>query len=181
MHPHTSAVFARLDAARAALRDAVEAVPRPLRQQRPAPDRWSVNEVLEHLSLVEGLFAGRIAAAIGAAQAAGLPSERGPRASLPQHIEAILVDRGNARTAPPPAQPAGGMDDAAALAAVERSRAAMREVVAGADGLALSTVRVDHPAFGTLSVYEWVELIAGHEVRHAEQIREIAATLAPAH
>src|SRR3982750_3756815 len=70
MHSHLEAVFARLDASRAALRAAVDAVPSDLRRQRPAPDRWSVNEVLEHLSLVEGLFARRIGDAVAAPGAA---------------------------------------------------------------------------------------------------------------
>jgi DinB family protein len=178
MHPHVADVFARLDAARAALRAAVDAVPPPLRVQRPAPDRWSVNEVLEHLSLVEGLFAKRLADAIAAAHDTVLPPETTPRTPLPAWIETLLADRGNGRTAPPPAQPRGSLDDAAAWAAVTGSRAVMREAIAAGDGFALSSVTVDHPFFGTLSVYEWGELIAGHEVRHTAQIHEIAAQLA---
>jgi hypothetical protein len=177
MHSHVSAVFSRLDAARAALHAAVAAVPSDRRRQRPSPDRWSVNEVLEHLSLVEHLFARRLGDAIAAARTAGLAAESSPRPPLSERIEGILADRANARTAPPPAQPGGGLDDAAALAAIERSRAAIRATIASADGLALSTVTVDHPFFGTLSVYEWGELIAGHVARHTEQIEEIAAQL----
>jgi len=32
-----------------------------------------------------------------------------------------------------------------------------------------------HPFFGTLTIYQWIELMAAHEGRHTEQIREIAA------
>ena len=35
----------------------------------------------------------------------------------------------------------------------------------------------DHPALGKLNVYEWLQFIASHEVRHAKQMREIAASL----
>ena len=34
-----------------------------------------------------------------------------------------------------------------------------------------------HPALGTLNVYEWLQFIASHEVRHTKQMREIAASL----
>ena len=32
-----------------------------------------------------------------------------------------------------------------------------------------------HPVFGPLNLYEWLRLIAYHELRHAKQIREVAA------
>ena len=35
--------------------------------------------------------------------------------------------------------------------------------------------RVCEPFFGTMTVYQWVELMAAHEGRHTKQIREIAA------
>ena len=35
-----------------------------------------------------------------------------------------------------------------------------------------------HPFFGTMTVYQFAELIAAHEGRHTEQIKEIARNLA---
>ena len=52
-----------------------------------------------------------------------------------------------------------------------------RAAVLSADGLALSGVIHDHPFFGPLNVYQWVELIAAHEMRHVAQMREAAAQL----
>jgi hypothetical protein len=46
-------------------------------------------------------------------------------------------------------------------------------------GLALSTVTHEHRFFGKLNVYQWVDLIAGHEGRHTAQLREIAAQVSP--
>jgi hypothetical protein len=34
-----------------------------------------------------------------------------------------------------------------------------------------------HPFLGVLNTYEWMEMIAGHEVRHTKQMREIANSL----
>jgi hypothetical protein len=34
-----------------------------------------------------------------------------------------------------------------------------------------------HPFLGVLNAYEWMEMIAGHEVRHTKQMREIANSL----
>lgn len=30
-----------------------------------------------------------------------------------------------------------------------------------------------HPFLGMLSTYEWIEMLAAHQIRHAKQIREI--------
>ena len=68
MHTHLTEVLSRLDGARAALRGALDAIPAPLQRQRPAPDRWSAAEVLEHLTLVERIFGGRIVKALDAAR-----------------------------------------------------------------------------------------------------------------
>jgi len=179
MHPFTIAVFDRLSESRGNLRAAVEAVPPAARAQKPAPERWSINEVLEHLSLVESLFTQRIATAIDKAREEGLGLEQASeRAPLPAHIEAIVADRSNARTAPEPARPQGNLDATTAWHRVEQSRAVLRDTIAAADGLALSTVTESHPAFGALTVYQFVELIAAHEGRHTAQIREITAKLA---
>jgi hypothetical protein len=62
-------------------------------------------------------------------------------------------------------------------AALENGHDALRAMVVAADGLALSQVTLDHPFFGTMTVYQWIELMAAHEGRHTEQIKEIAQAL----
>jgi hypothetical protein len=177
MHPHLEQVFARLDRSRAGLRSAIDVVPVATRGVRPAPDRWSVAEVVEHLSIVERLFGDRVATALDAA-AARLGREQADRASLPDPIEARMADRVNKRTAIEAARPQGAVSCDDAWAAIELGHQRLRAIVARGDGLALGEVTSDHPFFGTLSVYQWIELIAAHESRHTEQIKEIAAALA---
>src|SRR5512139_3292702 len=177
MHPHLSAALARLDSARSDLRAAVEAVPGSLRAQKPAPDRWSVNDVLEHLVLVERTFLSSVVGKIVAAQAAGLASEVPQPQRLPEEMETRVRDRGNRRIAPDPVQPKGSVDAGSALKQLEDGHTQLRQAVTAADGLALSTVTHDHRFFGTLNVYQWIELVAGHEARHTEQLREIATEI----
>jgi hypothetical protein len=178
MHSHLTEVFARLDRARSTLRAAVDTIPDSLRQQRPSPDRWSAAEVLEHLSIVERLFTGRIANALQGARASGLGSEGASRVPLPDPIEARVADRVNKRKAPDTALPTGTVNAQTAWQAIEAGHNGLRTLLSSADGLALSDVTVDHPFFGALTVYQWVELIAAHEGRHTEQIKEIAADVA---
>jgi hypothetical protein len=177
MHTHLTEVLSRLDRARATLRGAIDAIPPAMHRQRPAPDRWSAAEVLEHLTLVERLFGGRIVKAVDAARS-GLSAEAHPRAPLPDPVEQRMVDRVNKRQAPEPALPTGSVDVASGWSALEGNHENLRAALAGCDGLALSQVTLDHPFFGTMNVYQWVELMAAHEGRHTEQIKEIAAALA---
>ena len=178
MHRHLSEVFQTLDASRSALRDAFKAIPEPQRRLRPAADRWSAVDIVEHLSLVERRFTHMLDARVSAALDQGLAPETAERVPLPTPVAERMQDRLNRRTAPDPAQPTGQLDEVAAWGAAEAARQAFRDTVTRGDGLALSTVSHAHPFFGELNIYQWVELIAGHEQRHVQQLRELASALA---
>jgi hypothetical protein len=129
-----------------------------------------VNEVLEHLSMVERRFTGVVALRIQEAKAAGLGAELDERAPLPPELKRMLGNRENRRNAPDAVQPSGTLDFVSAWRAVEESRAELRALLVSHDGLALGGVMHQHPVFGTLNVYQFTELIANHERRHAKQI-----------
>ncbi len=175
MHPHLAEVFALLDESRAALRAAAATVDPEMRARRPGPDRWSVNEILEHLALVERAFDVTVGEAIAKARAAGLTNERDPRVPLSDDLRTVIRDRTERRHAPRTVIPTGTLDEAAAWADVEDARQRFRETVSRADGLALGSVTADHRRWGALTMYQWIEALATHEARHAEQIAEAAA------
>jgi uncharacterized damage-inducible protein DinB len=179
MHPHLIAVLGYLDEARGAIRAAVATVPEDLRRTRPAPGRWSVAEVLEHLALVDRSFAQRITEAIAEARVAGLGPEDQPREPLPPAIVRRMADRSEAREARDALRPTSALDAATAAADLDLARDGVRQAVSLADGLALGSVRIEHRIFGSLTMYQWVELTAAHEMRHADQIREIGNLLNP--
>jgi len=179
MDPALTEVLAGLDRSREQLRAAVEAVPAPLRDQPPAPDRWPVASVLEHLALVEERLTATLAAKLEEARAAGLGSEGGDPSLLSPELRARIVDRSERRQAPDPLQPRGGIGHEAAWERAETARAAFRLLVTRADGLALGGVIHEHPRFGALNVYQWGGFLAAHETRHTEQIREISGALQP--
>lgn len=174
LHPNVSDVLAELEQARAVLRDAVAAVPDSDRAKRPGEGRWSVNEILEHLSMVERRFTGLLAMRIQEAKQTGLGAEQNARAPLPPELKKMFEDRSNRRNAPDAVHPTGTLDFGKAWQAVEAARADLSELLCSNEGLALGTVVHQHPVFGTLSVYQFAELIANHERRHAKQIAEAA-------
>lgn len=173
VHPNVAEVLAELEQAREILRDAVDRVPDSERGKGPAEGSWSVNEILEHLSMVERRFTGLLALRIQEAKDTGLGSEQNARTPMPPELKAMLGDRGNRRNAPEAVHPTGTLDSISAWRAVEDAREALRVLLAGNEGLALSTVTHQHPVFGTLNVYQYAELIANHERRHARQIASI--------
>jgi len=177
MHPHLASVLDALDDARGLLKRAADAVPTHRRSERPAPQRWSTAEVLEHLSLAEGGFTSWITAGVAQARATGLGAEAAERAALPERVRTILADRVNRRNAPDRVQPTGGLTADAAWQALDASEQRLRTLLGEADGLALNDVIVPHPTLGDFNVYQWVELIASHRRRHAAQIEEILALL----
>ena len=179
MHSHLVEVLARLDDSRLVLRAAVDGVPEARRGLRPSPDRWSVAEVLEHLAKVDHLFAERIAVAVRKARAAGLASEQSARQPLPPEVVRRMQDRTERRPARDDAMPTGAVDPGTAWDDLDRAREEVRSAIVAADGLALGDVKAEHRFFGPLTVYQWVELTAAHEIRHADQIREIGAGLQP--
>jgi DinB superfamily len=165
-----------LDDNRRVLRAAVDIVPIPDRERRPSPDRWSVAEVVEHLAIVEGRVTARLTEALEAAPPAALPAGH----VLPP-VDRSFLDRVGDRTnrfkTGAPSEPRGAMDAEAAWAAAASSREAFRRLLERADGLDVGGIVLPHPAFGPLTFYQWAVFLSGHDARHAEQIREIAALL----
>lgn len=177
MHPRLEEVLRDLDARRAALEQAVEAIPTELRERRPAPERWSVAEVLEHLALVEGQITKLLQSLIASAQAAGLDPEPETSPITPTPALARALDRSRPLVASEASTPRGGLSASAAYALLIQQREALRAVLLSADGLALSEVQAPNPVLGVLNGYEWVLFVGAHEARHTMQIHEIAASL----
>lgn len=178
MHPHVEHVATLIHDTTAELGAAVAAIPSDLRRTRPVPDRWSAAEIVEHLALVSRMFTARLAPPIAAARAAGLGDENAARHPVPAPMADAMANRGAPRPAPERARPGGAMDDVEAMAALERAHAEFLDLLISVDGRALSAVTYTHAVFGTLDVYQWGELLARHERRHIEQVRELAAQLA---
>jgi len=180
MHPRTDELLRHLDAHRVALREAVASVPASLRETSPGPDQWSCAEVLEHLTQVEEQVTRYLSAKLSEASAAGqLPPqpETSPIAGSLDHD--VVIDRRRRVTAGERVLPRGEMDAAAALAALESARTQLRDVITSVDGLALDTFTLPHRVFGVLNGYQWFLFLGSHEARHARQIQEIGASLAP--
>lgn len=174
MHPRTRELLDYLDTERAALREAIDRVPVERRGERPAVNRWSVAEVLEHLTLVERRVAQVVTDRIEAGKAEGLGVDSETSAILPTLDLPRVLDRNQLLIARAEDQPVGGIDEPTAWAALEGERATLRTALLSSDGLALGTLMQPHPRLGVLNVYQWIAFVGAHEARHRVQIDEVA-------
>jgi hypothetical protein len=138
---------------------------------KPAPDRWSIQECAEHIVTVEQVVQAQVVA-----KALAGPQEPQRRVEVKVtdgFILAALPDRSHKVQAPEMVAPKGRFATReAVLAAFEACRKPL-ETQVDASNLDWRTRFGPHPFFGTLDLYQWVLLTAGHTSRHAAQIEEV--------
>ena len=137
----------------------------------PGDGRWSIAEILEHLTLA---FRGT-AASVDRVLADGVPAAR-PR--LAQAAARVLVcDIGYFPRAETPevARPSGSVSPADAPAALRAALEALDGALARAHGRFGDRIPVAaHPYFGGMSVAQWRKFHWRHTEHHMRQVRERA-------
>jgi uncharacterized protein (TIGR00369 family) len=176
MHPRLTELFGYLDRQHALLLANVQAVPTDRHTERPAPDRWSVAEIVEHLVMVEGRLGAMIGTMLREA-APRLGPERDDSAILPTLKPDRALDRSRTLVAREGTVPTGTMSVQAGLGALDEARASLKRTLLEVDGLALGDVERAHPAFGAMSLYGWIAFVGAHMGRHALQVREVTESL----
>jgi uncharacterized damage-inducible protein DinB len=177
MHPRIEEVINYLDTERIDLREAVELIPPAQRDQSPGADRWSVAQVLQHLTIIEKRIGIGMTKSIADARAGGLGPEIETSSILDSLPLQLIADRSQRRSAPEEVRPRGDIDAASAWTALEQTRATLRAAILSGDGLALSEVVQPHPVLGPINLYQWALFVGSHETRHTGQVREIATQL----
>lgn len=179
LHPRIEELLEYLEETRAAFLMAVAAVPPALRAARPVPGRWTLGEIIDHVAKVESSCVRLLNKKLAEARANGLPDETDTTSIMAGFDTGRLLDRTRRIEAPPIVVPTEGATVDEALAALARSRAALRAALVDASGLALATITFPHPALGVLNMYHWLLSVGGHDTRHAEQVRELTHAAPP--
>jgi hypothetical protein len=158
---------------RTALHAAVADLTEAQLNYKPAPDRWSIAENVEHIGLVEkGIFGGIL-------KGMSYPANPDKRAEL-QHEDLYVVKAVRSRTvtfpAPDPFVPTGRfaqINDALAAFDTQREIAIEYAQIVTDD---LRTHYFRHPALGWIDCFQAILLLASHSERHRKQIEEIKAS-----
>jgi DinB superfamily len=138
---------------------------------KPAPDRWSVAEVMEHIAAAEDLLRGLDEQVM---KSPAIPA-RDP-ADVKKTDETVLAavpDRSHKAQAPEPLRPTNrfGSPQEAQKHFVQ-TRA---ETEAFLKNTADLRAHVGDSPLGKLDGYQWILLIAAHSERHTKQILEVKA------
>ncbi len=137
---------------------------------KPAPDRWSIAECMEHIAAAEDFIRGNIVDGVMKA-----PPAPGRDVAA---IDAAILENVPARKtkvqAPEPIKPTNrfGSPEGSVKHFLE-SRAATEEFLKTTPGL--RDHAADSPTGAKWDAYEFILLIAAHSERHTNQIKEVKA------
>lgn len=137
---------------------------------KPAPDRWSVAEVLEHITVVEGAIYQNVTERIMKAPAGAADRDT---AKIDAQVLAIVPDRTHKVKAPEQFVPTGRWPATDTLDQFLKTRAQTIAFFESTPDLR-AHVGGESP-FGPLDAYEWLVFTSAHSARHTKQILEVKA------
>ena len=144
---------------------------------KPAPDRWSIAEVVEHMALAQELVLGPIREQLAKAPA-------NPNLNTKQ-VDAMVLsqfpDRTSKFKAPEMLQPTGRWTPAAALDRLLKDCASLAAYLESTPDLrqhameAAPLKAISKGAYDSMDGYEWILAAGAHIERHTKQILEVKA------
>ena len=110
---------------------------------------------------------------VPAAPLTATPGEIAAAQMTPERIAAVRV-RSAKLAAPERVLPTGTLTPEQAMDQLAASRTALRAAFLAAPPAVLDGSLAPHPFIGPLTLRAWVELIAHHDARHADQVADVA-------
>jgi uncharacterized damage-inducible protein DinB len=138
---------------------------------KPAPDRWSAAENVEHLAVVENIILDRITKALEASADSKRSAWEGKDDVIVQEVES----RVKRYQSPELGWPTGRWSHDELFRQFEAARQRTSDFAASTNA-ALRSYLLPHPFFGEVDCFQWLLMIAAHTVRHRAQIEELMAT-----
>ena len=143
---------------------------------RPEGEKWSVQEIVEHIATVyEGT--GRICAKLVAGARAGGKAGDGKTGLSTAFGEKSQVIAGMKVEAPERVQPTGEVTLEESLARIQETKRFFDGLRADFESFDLSEHTFPHPFFGQITAAEWLVLAGGHAARHIKQIEKLKERL----
>jgi len=136
---------------------------------KPAADRWSIAEIMEHVAFIEG----RIQEIIGKLPEAPEDAPGREVKQVDAFVRFYVPSRELKVQAPQRIWPTGRWTGPAALEHFLEARKRTFELLASSPCLRGRVL--PHPIFGPWDGYQWFLAAGGHVARHTSQIREVKA------
>src|SRR5713101_4088764 len=137
---------------------------------KPAPEKWSVAQVMEHIAAAEDFLRALITEQVMKAPA--VPDRDVKK--IDEGIPAMITDRSHKAQAPEPLVPTNRYGSAeGSLKHFEESRNTTEELLKKTADLRAHAI--DSPIGQKLECYEWILFLAAHSERNTKQILEVKA------
>lgn len=169
----TDSLLLYFDETTKALEAQVQGLSEAQLQFKPAPDKWSISQCLEHIILSEGMLFGMAKTELAKAPQ---PEKRNEVKVSDTDLKSMLTNRSQKFQAPKELQPSGKYTDVQkALADFRTARQPILDFIKQADAEDLRNHITEYPT-GTVDGYQGLMFIAAHGARHTKQIEEIKAS-----
>ena len=145
------------------------------RRFTPAGGGWSIDDILEHLAIVEVPLVRLITTLTEKAAAATGPNPpmHSFEVSLEPHLQRSQTEKYVTREN---YNPRGGQPAAASLSALRQVQNELLKLRPRLETVDTTLVRFPHWIFGPLDLAQWLAFVGMHEDRHLEQMRAIVAS-----
>ena len=142
----------------------------------PEGEKWTISQIVEHVSIVEDGITRLCSKLLSEAQAAGKGSDGTANISdgfmkKGEELARIKVE------APERVHPVGDKTIAESMAKLEENRTKLNELRPLFESCDCNENKFPHPFLGDISAGEWLTLIGGHESRHLRQIKNVLAKI----
>ena len=159
-----------LESTRKGVEDATKGLSDAQLNFKPAPEKWSVAQVIEHIAAAEDFLRALITEQVMKAPA--VPDRDVKK--IDEGIPAMITDRSHKAQAPEPLVPTNRYGSAeGSLKHFEESRNTTEELLKKTADLRAHAI--DSPIGQKLDGYDWILFLAAHSERHTKQILEVKA------
>lgn len=166
-------VYSRNAAIRAELKEVVNAIDDRHHDRILDGEKWSVANIVEHLTMVEASAIRICSKLLSKANAEGKPGNGIIKVSNDFVRKGIEVNEVKIE-APDVVRPTGRLSVSDSYAVFDEQEAILNKLRSDFEEYEPNEHRFPHPYFGGLTAGEWLILIGAHEARHLKQIRELA-------
>ena len=164
-----------LNRTRKMLEDATKGLSAAQWSFKSAPDRWSVAECLEHLTLAEDMLRGLVTDRVLKTPAQPEKKNAEKQAQADAQVLKMIPDRTNRAQAPEALRPSNKWADTKALLAEFEARRKKTIEFVKSSQEDLRAHFMDSPVIKDLDGVQWILFLSAHTERHTKQILEVKA------
>ena len=138
----------------------------------PEGEKWSIQQIVEHVSMVDTGALRICAKLVEGAKAIGKPSDG--KINITDEFSNKSGAVANVKVeAPERVHPTGTVTIPEALERMKLNRPGFKSIQADLERYDLSEPTFPHPFFGDIGAAEWLIIAGGHEMRHKQQIERV--------